>query len=72
VLYLPDYPVGQMIAFQVEAQMKKSGDFGAEFERVSRIGAIAPDLWMMQAAGAPVGPEALIQAARQALSVVRR
>ena len=34
VLYLPDYPVGRMIAFQVEARMKESGDFGAEFERV--------------------------------------
>jgi hypothetical protein len=72
VLYLPDYPIGHMIAFQVEAQMKKSGDFGAEFERVSRIGAIAPDLWMTQASGSPVGPEALVAATRQALIEMRR
>jgi hypothetical protein len=70
VLYLPDYPIGRMIAFQVEEQMKK-GSFGAEFERVSRIGALAPDLWMMQATGAPVGPEALIAAAEMALKEVR-
>jgi hypothetical protein len=71
VLYLPDYPIGHMIAFQVEAQMKKAGDFGAEFERVSRIGALAPDLWMTHATGAPVGPAALIAAAVQALRELR-
>jgi hypothetical protein len=67
ILYLPDYPVGHMIALQVEAQMEKAGDFGGEFERMSRIGAVAPDLWMMQATGTPVGPEALIAAAEAAL-----
>lgn len=70
VLYLPDYPLGHMIAFQVEAQMKKVGDFGPEFERMSRIGAVAPDLWMIQATGAPVGPEALIAAAGEALGEI--
>jgi len=67
VIYLPDYSIGHMIALQVETQMDKSGDFGGEFERVSRIGSVAPDIWMMQATGAPVGPEALIAAAAKAL-----
>src|SRR5690606_21450995 len=71
MLYLPDYPIGQMIAVQVKAQMEKSGDFGAEFERVSRIGSVAPDLWMLQATGKPVGSDALIEAANQALKEVR-
>jgi hypothetical protein len=71
VLYLPDYPLGHMIAFQVEAQMDKAGDFGGEFERVARIGAVAPDLWMQQATGAPVGPEALLAATRRALDALR-
>jgi len=66
-LYIPDYPLGHMIAFQVEAQMEKARDFGKEFERMSRIGAIAPDLWMIQATGKPVGPEALLEAASKAL-----
>jgi hypothetical protein len=66
-LYLPDYPLGHMIAFQVSAQMKKAGNFGAEFERVARIGAVAPDLWMTQATGSPVGPGALLDAAAAAL-----
>lgn len=67
MLYLPDYPIGHMIAFQVKAQMEKAGNFGAEFERVARIGSVAPDLWMIQATGRPVGPEALILAAAEAL-----
>ncbi len=70
ILYLPDYPIGHMIAFQVEAQMEKAGNFGAEFERVARIGAVAPDLWMTQATGAPVGPEALLAAAQKALDAL--
>jgi hypothetical protein len=47
--------------------MDKSGNFGAEFERVARIGAVAPDLWMIKATGAPVGPEALLEAADRAV-----
>ena len=66
-LYLPDYPVGHMIAFQVEEQMARANDFGGEFERMSRLGAIAPDLWMTEATGSPVGPDALIKAAGRAL-----
>lgn len=71
VLYLPDYPLGHLIAFQIEARMREAGNFGAEFERVSRLGSLAPDLWMMQATGAPVGPQALLDATRRALTEIR-
>ena len=50
-LYLPDYPIGHLIAFQIEEQMKKAGSIGAEFERMARIGAVTPDLWMENATG---------------------
>jgi hypothetical protein len=70
-LYLPDYPLGHMIAFQLEEHMKKTGRVGPEFERVARLGRIAPDLWMKQATGSPVGPEALISAAEQALDKIK-
>jgi hypothetical protein len=66
-LYLPDYPIGHLIAFQVEEQMRKAGKVGPEFERVAASGCIAPDIWMEHAAGAPVGPDALLQATRRAL-----
>jgi len=67
-LYLPDYPIGHMIAFQIEEQMKKSGAIGPEFERMAKMGRISPDLWMERATGRPVGPEALLEATQQALA----
>ena len=41
---------------------------GPEFERMATIGNVAPDLWMKQATGAPVGPEALLAATESALA----
>jgi len=66
-LYLPDYPIGHMIAFQVEEQMKKTGSIGPEFERIAKEGDVTPDLWMINATGRPVGPEALLEATARAL-----
>ncbi|NND48363.1 MAG: hypothetical protein HKN55_11960 [Woeseiaceae bacterium] len=69
-LYLPNYPVGGMIAHQIEEQIAKSGDLGAEFERMCRAGNIAPDLWMKNATGQAVGPDALLNATASALQTV--
>lgn len=70
-LYLPDYPIGHMIAFQIEEQMKKAGNIGSEFERMATFGSVTPDLWMEHATGAPVGPGAILAATEQALAVVK-
>jgi len=70
-LYLPDYPLGHMIAFQLEEHMEKAGKIGPEFERVARQGRIGPDLWMKNATGSPVGPEALLAATERALSAIQ-
>ncbi len=69
-LYLPDYPIGHLIAFQVEEQMKKAGAIGPEFERMAKMGSVAPDIWMIHATGKPVGAEALLTATEQALAQV--
>jgi hypothetical protein len=69
-LYLPDYPLGHLIAHQIEEQVKKSGNLGKEFERMATQGRIAPDLWMMRASGLPVGAEAMIEATKRALSTL--
>ncbi len=66
-LYLPDYPLGHLIAFQIEGQIRKAGSVGPEFERMARNGNIAPDLWMKKATGAPVGSDALLAATERAL-----
>jgi hypothetical protein len=71
-LYLPDYPIGHMIAFQIERQMEKAGSIGPEFERMAKLGNIAPDLWMTQATGASVGPGALLAATEEALASVAK
>jgi hypothetical protein len=66
-LYLPDYPVGHIIAQQIEEQMQKAGTIGSEFERMAAAGSVAPDLWMKNATGFAVGPEALLEATAKAL-----
>ena len=70
-LYLPDYPIGHLIAFQIERQVQKAGNLGKEFERMAKAGNIAPDIWMTQATGEPVGAQALLAATEKALTVVR-
>ena len=70
-LYLPDYPIGHLIANQIESQMKKAGAIGPEFERMATYGSVAPDLWMKHATGSPVGAEALLAAAGNALAVIK-
>ena len=67
-LYLADYPLGHLIAYQVEERMKSAGSVGEEFDRMARIGNVSPDLWMMEATGFSVGPEALLSATKKALA----
>jgi hypothetical protein len=69
-LYLPDYPIGHLIAHQIEEQIRKSGNLGTEFERMARQGRLTPDLWMRSATGAPVGAEALLAATEHALTQI--
>ncbi|MGQ0508388.1 MAG: hypothetical protein ACT4TC_24070 [Myxococcaceae bacterium] len=67
-LYLSDYPLGHLIAFQVEEHLKKSGPLGAEFERMTKFGSVIPDLWMENATGKPVSAEPLLRATEKALA----
>jgi len=66
-MYLPDYALGHMIAFQVESQMKKAGAIGPEFERIAKVGRVAPDMWMKNATGNIVSPDPFIEAADKAV-----
>jgi len=70
-LYLPNYPIGHLIAFQIEEHIAKTGNLGAEFERMSRYGSLPPDMWMKNATGAPVGAGALLEATERALTVIK-
>jgi hypothetical protein len=70
-LYLPNYPIGHLIAFQIEEQIEKAGNLGAELERMASYGSLPPDMWMKNATGAPVGAAALLHATEHALGVVK-
>jgi hypothetical protein len=69
-LYLPDYPIGHLISAQLEARFAAlpPEQLGAEFERVTRFGAVVPDLWMKNAVGQPVSARPLLEAAATALA----
>ena len=68
-LYLFNYVLGHMIAFQVEEHVagKPAKTFAAEFTRIARQGAILPDLWMSGATGSPVSAKPLLDAAARAI-----
>src|SRR5262249_18441690 len=71
-LYLSDYPLGHMIAFQIDEQIetakKQNKKFGDEIERIAKFGNVAPDLWMQNASGKPVSAEPLLTATEHALA----
>jgi hypothetical protein len=68
-LYIPDYAIGHLVAFQVQAHFDTLGKpMGAEFERVTQLGSITPDAWMRAAVGAPLSAAPLVEAAEQALT----
>jgi hypothetical protein len=74
-LYLADYPLGHLIALQIEEQLHTATTMGkrtlgAEIERMCVVGAIAPDAWMQQATGAPVSAKPLLRATETALTAM--
>ncbi len=70
-LYLPDYSLGHIIAFQIDRALRR-GDFGADFERMARLGRLTPTAWMEAAVGEPLAATALLEAARTSLETVER
>ncbi len=68
-LYLFNYVLGHLIAFQMEEHVagKDAKTFAAEFTRVARYGAVLPDVWMKHATKAPVNAQPLLDAAKRAL-----
>jgi hypothetical protein len=71
-LYLTDYPLGHLIAFQVNQQMERAGAVGPEFVRMALQGNVVPDVWMRGATGEPVGAAALLAATEAALARLER
>lgn len=66
-MYLFNYPLGHLIAFQIEEQVKKTGKIGPEIERMATVGMVSPDLWMTKASGEGVSAGPLLRATEAAL-----
>ena len=66
-LGLPDYPVGRLVAFQLQRRSEPPGSLGGGFQRMATLGRLTPDLWLERAAGGPLGAEPLLEAAEEAL-----
>lgn len=66
LLYLPDYALGHLIAFQIEKHLEGK-NLGEEMERMCRMGSVTPRLWMLRAVGSDLSAEPLLASAREAL-----
>jgi hypothetical protein len=69
-LYTPDYPLGHIIAFQVEEYLKK-GNLAKDMERMCAQGSVTPNLWMEKAVGQPISTKPMLDAAEKALKVIQ-
>ncbi|MBU4404547.1 MAG: hypothetical protein L6428_15910 [Candidatus Aminicenantes bacterium] len=70
-LYLPDYPLGHLISFQLESHLAGK-NLGTEMERMCQAGRIIPQLWMKNAVGEEISAAPLLEAAAEALKVVKK
>ena len=69
-LYLPGYPIGQLVQFQLEehlAKCKNSTEFAKEYCRIYQQGKLTPDAWMRGALGEAMSVEPILKAVRKAL-----
>jgi hypothetical protein len=65
-MYLPDYPLGHIISFQIEAALQGKS-VGSQMGRMCRLGRLCPGQWMREAVGAELSAEPLIKAALKEL-----
>jgi hypothetical protein len=70
-LYLYRYPIGHLIAFQLEQKLVPGPTFGVEFERAASQGRVLPDMWLEHATGKALSAEPLLEATGAALQVIK-
>ena len=69
-LYLPAYPIGNLVQYQLEehlAQCKTAQEWAQEYTRIYQQGCLTPDAWMRGAVGSPMSVEPILNAVREAL-----
>ncbi len=70
-LYLPDYPMGHIIAFQIKNYLKDK-ILGEEMVRICKIGSKVPNLWMKEAVGEVLSEKPLLQQTEIALKKIKK
>lgn len=70
-LYLPNYPMGHLIDFQIE-QYINGKNIADEVERMYTQGRIVPQLWMKGAVGSNISVDPLLTSVRAAVEVLNR
>lgn len=64
-MYLPNYPLGHIIEFQLEehfAKFSDKKDFANELMRIYKLGRLTPNHWMQQAVGATISTTPILNA----------
>jgi hypothetical protein len=69
-LYLPNYPVGHLIDFQID-QYLRGRNFADEIVRIYSAGRLIPKLWMKNAVGSEISIKPILDATDKALTVVK-
>ena len=70
-MYLPNYPIGHIIHYQLEEHLAKfSSDaaFATELQRIYRQGRLTPQAWMQGATGSVISVEPILSAVAQVLA----
>ena len=67
-LYLSAYPLGHLIEFQIEQQMRDK-NMADEIDRIFSLGNLTPRQWMHEAVGEPISNTPLLEAGAKAVQV---
>ena len=68
-LYLSAYPLGHIIQFQIEQDIKDK-NFAEEVLRIWSLGQLSPEVWMMKATGSKLSTQSLIDRSREAIKMI--
>ena len=69
-LYLPAYPIGHLVQYQLEEHLSQCAtqeEWAKEYTRIYQQGYLTPDAWMRGAVGKPMSVEPILTAVKEAI-----
>lgn len=70
-LYLPNYPIGQLIQSQLNKQLEGKV-MGEEMERIYLYGRIIPQQWMRHAVGSNINGKPILENVEKAIEILKK